>query len=143
MAKLIYGSLAFTTPVETTLASSTPVKAEGITTSLTLGDFTMPQNNRLTYVGTITRDFQIIIALSSIKSSGGATDGIFHVYKNGILIPGITIERTIQNTSDIGAIPLLGAVPMSENDYVELWIETVNGDNMTITKGQIIINVLG
>ena len=100
MAKLVFGSFVFTSPVETPLAAATPAKALGTTAAGPLGDFTMPLNNRLLYTGLTTRAFQINMALSAQKTTGGATDAIFHIHINGISpTPDITIGRTIANNN--------------------------------------------
>jgi len=143
MAKLVYGAMAFSASEETILAAATPAKALGTTTALVLGDFTMSANNRLRYDGVETRDFEVDISVSMIKSAGGATNAIMHIHKNDVHEPLLTIERTIANTSDTGAISLTGAVTLEQNDYVEIWVETVNGDNLTIALGQMVISVLG
>ena len=144
MAKLVFGSFVFTTPVETPLAAATPAKALGTTAAGPLADFTMPQNNRLLYTGLTTRAFQINMAIAAQKTTGGATNAIFHVHINDLSpLPDITIERTIANNNDTGAIPICGAFNLSTGDYVELWLETANGDNITIIGGQMVISVLG
>jgi len=143
MAKLVYGSLAFSTPAETTLAAATPTKASGTTTALVMGDFTMSADNRLRYDGVTTRDFEVEISVSLSKASGGATNAMVHIHKNDVHDPLLTIERTLANTSDIGALGLSVALTLEQNDYVEIWLETTNGDNLTIEKGQMVVSVLG
>lgn len=142
MAKLVYGSLFFTTPVETPLAAATPVKALGTTTAGPLGDFTHI-NNRLTYTGLDTRDFELSADVSMTKAGGGATVGSVHFAKGGSILPGQKINRTLANTSDEGAVGVTGAVSLSTGQYVELFLEDVNGDDLTIQSGGMVIAVLG
>ncbi len=142
MAKLTYGGLAWATPVETIISAGVPTKALGSTTASQLGDFTH-SNNRLTYNGATTRDFGIMITCSFTKASGGSTLGTIHIAKNGSAIAGLQIDRTLPNSSDVGALSVCGSASLSTNDFIELFIHSDNGDNITITTGQICIKVLG
>ncbi|GAH05979.1 unnamed protein product [marine sediment metagenome] len=143
MAKLSYGSCYFSTPASTTLSAGTPVKAAGTTTTMQLGDFTHSGSNRLTYTGVTARVFNVAFAGSVTKGSGGSTLAEMYLYKNGTLIPGADVLRLIANASDEGAAAVMCQVSLTTNDYVELWIETDTGDDLTIEAGVLSANVLG
>ena len=143
MAMLAFGSFAFTTTVETPLAANTPAKALGTTVVGEIGDFTMPVNNRLLYGGATTRAFEIILSTSSVRSAGSQALATIHVAKNGVVVTNLSTTRTLLNTSDVGAVALCGSLSLAQNDYVEIWLETNNGTNITITKGCMIVRVLG
>jgi hypothetical protein len=74
-----------------------------------------------------------VLATISI-SAAAATTGKIHLYKGGSLITGATISRVIPNT-DIGSMSVAANVLMAKNEYVELWCETNDGDDLTITEG--------
>jgi len=143
MAKLVYGSYGFSTPVETILAAGVPTKALGGTTGLIQGDFTHIANNRLRYDGLTTRDFVVNVSLSVVKTAGGGTISTVYVVKNGVIGSALSIDRTIANAVDTGALAIIAPFTLAQNDYIEIWASTTNGDNMTITKGCIVVSVLG
>ena len=143
MAKLSFGSCYFSTPVETTLDAGTPAKASGTTTAMQLGDFTHPASNRLTYTGATARVFNVAFAGSVVKGSGGSSLASMYIYKNGTLVTGAEVLRQIANAADHGAGAVMCQVSLATNDYVELWLATSSGDNMTIEAGVLSANVLG
>ena len=142
MAKLSFGSCYFSTTALTSLSANTPAKAAGTTTAMQLGDFTTT-NNRLTYTGATTRTFQVGFAGTSSKGGGGSTLGIYSIYKNGSAIPGILATRTIANATDRGAFGMLGQIQLAQNEYIELWLETDTGDDLTIEAGVLSAVVIG
>ena len=137
---LTFGSFYFSTPAGTTLSTSTPAKASGTTSSISLSGFTHT-SNRLTYTAATTRTFHALATIS--MSSSGATNSIVHLYKDGTLITGSSIERKISTGGDIGAIAVSVTVSMAQNEYVEIWLENDDGDTMTIEAGTLVIKVLG
>ncbi len=143
MAKLSYGSLYFSTPAGTVLSAATPAKGLGATTAMQLADFTMPSNNRLTYEQATTRVFDVRATLGIEKASGSETLGTLHLYKNGVLVTGARTDITFENTSYEYNCVLDAQISLSENDYIEVWLESVNGDNLTIQSGTVSISVAG
>ena len=138
---LTYGGYYFSTPALTTLSAATPLKAAGTTTAKPVNGFTHTASNRLTYNGTVTRDFMVTVTFSANTAAGAETCS-FHLYKNGSLVTGSTIVRKVSN-NDIGAGALSTIVELATNDYVELWVETLGGDNLTIDNGTVIAVVVG
>jgi len=143
MAKLSFGSCYFSTPASTTLSAATPAKAAGTTTSMQLADFTMPANNRLTYTATDTRTFQAMFTGSASKASGGSALSAGYIAKNGSVITGSQVQRQLANTSDIGAGAVSAQFTLAQNDYIEFWVETDNGDDLTIEAGVLSVHVIG
>lgn len=137
---LSYGGYYFSAAIETPLTAATPAKALGTTTSGSLLAFTHT-GNRLTFTGLIPRTFAIM-ATCSISSSG-ATNSKVHFYKNGSPLAGATIERKVTTGGDIGAIAVMGIASLSTNDYVEMWLETDDGNSLTIEYGCVATMVLG
>ena len=143
MALLSFGSAYFSTPAATTNIAATPIKAAGTTTAMQLADFDMSTSNRLRYLDLTTRTFEVMFTGSVSKAGGGATASNYYLYKNGIAIPGAVVARTISNTSDIGAFSVTCQVTLALNNYVELWLETDTGDDLTIETGVLSAKVLG
>lgn len=143
MAQLTFGSIYIDTPVETTLAANTPAKAAGTTATMQLAGFSHPSNNRLTYTDATTRVFDVRFDGSVTKSAGGATQSTYYIYKNGSVITGASVGRTIASASDEGAFAVGGQVTLAQNDYIELWFKTDTGDDLTAAKGVLSAKVLG
>jgi hypothetical protein len=40
-------------------------------------------------------------------------------------------------------VGLCGTLSLAQNDYVEFWLETNNGTNITVQKGCMLVRVLG
>lgn len=143
--KLTFAGTFFSTPAETTLAANTPAKAAGTTTfsSLSYG-FTQTANNRVQLdAGQATRAYRVTANIAVTKAGGGATNGSFYIAKNGTVDTDSKMIRTLANTSDVGSIIVMGVVELAAGDYVELWIETDTGDNLTIEAGGIGCGVAG
>lgn len=138
-----YGALYFSVSALTTLAAATPAKAEG-TTAAQDGNinFTISTSNRLTYTGVMTEEFHVTMSLGLTKSAGGSTTGSHHLYKNGSLVVGSTVNRTYANATDAGSVSVVAHVSLATNDFIELWIETSNGDDLTVNDGVITIHHL-
>ena len=120
-------------------AKNVPTKVNGTTTAANLfrAD-TNSQNNRLRYIGTKTRYFEVTATFSLY---GGRNDVYaFYIYKNGVKEPSIYIENKIQNSGDIGAATVMGTVMLAPNDYVELWVENKSAAaNCTLNAMNLII----
>jgi hypothetical protein len=142
MGVLTYGAMAFTgTAVTTILDLATPLKALGSTTAGELGEFTMPLDNRLTYIGTIERAFGVLVSVSALKINGNSALATFHIAKNGAIV-NLSIDRTFKNNLNTGNILIAGTVRLAENDYVELWVETDNGGDLTVEDACVVVSVL-
>lgn len=127
------GAIYFATPAATANAAATPIKCAGTTAAQgTPVKVTQATTNRLTYTGAPTRNFAVHATVG--LSSAAATNATVYLYKNGSLITGSTITKTIAGTAtDPFAIHAL--VSLAATDYVELWCETDDGDDITIQNG--------
>jgi len=127
------GAIYFATPAATANGIATPIKCAGTTAAQgTAVKVTQATTNRLTYTGVPTRDFKVEATIS--LSAAAATNGKIHIYKNGSPITGATIARVLP-IADVGAMAIHAYVSLATNDYVELWCETDDGDDITITNG--------
>ena len=141
--RFAFGGYYFSTPAATTLAAATPAKAAGTTTAGQLDGFTH-SDNRLTYgAGEPTQWFQVLGTISSSKAGGGATTGEFFIAKNDSVIVNSRILRNLPNTSDVGALAVGANVQLAAGDYVEIWVETANGDDLTVEAGGLGVSFIG
>ena len=68
-------------------------------------------------------------------SGSAATLASIWLYKNGSVVTGTEIQRDISDTGDFGAGATHAIVQLATNDYVELWVETDDGDDVQIDFG--------
>ena len=129
-----HGEVYFSTPAATVLAAATPAKAAGTTTGLHIHGFTHT-DNRLTYNGVASHDFLINATTTLTKAGGGATIGHIYIAKNGVVEPGLEIRQSMAGSTDQVAMAIFGTVELATNDYVELWLSTDDGDDMTVQLG--------
>jgi hypothetical protein len=144
--KLTYGGYSFSTPAETTLSAATPAKAAGTTTGNPINfGFTASASNRLTLDSDqATRNYLILAAISAVKGTGGGSSvASYYIALNGVVIDASEVQRTMPNTTDIGSISFGVAIPLSADDYVEIWLATDSGDNMTVSYGGMSAFVIG
>jgi hypothetical protein len=139
---MYHGSFYFTTPVQTDNAADTPIKIAGVTTGNDCSGFSPVGDNRLRYDGATQRVFQFTAAFSA--KSAGITEGIFFIYKNGALIPGAQVYRSIATANDHGAVAITCLARMNKGDYVELWCQTDDdADDITVESGTLVATVAG
>ena len=136
-----YGALYFSSSATTTLAAATPTKAAGTTAAQNGSvNFTIATTNRLTYTGADSDVFRVSCTVGITKSAGGSTIGSHFLYKNGSPVTGASINRTYANATDEGSVGLVAHITLTPNDYVELWLETDTGDDLTVNDGTITIS---
>ena len=129
--QLQHGSLYFSSPSATTLSANTWAKASGTTAGIKNNGFTASTSNRLTYTGTPTLWFNISCALDMATATGADTVSL-SIYKNGTIEAESELSRKVSN-NDVGAAALLMPVQLATDDYVEIWIKTLGGDNLTVS----------
>ena len=137
-AALTYGGFYFSTPASTTLSAATPAKAAGTTTALPVNGFTHTASNKITYDGATTRTFMVQASVCFTTATAAPETCFIYLYKDGSLIPGADIERKV-STNDVGA----ALVTLATDEYVELYVETTGGDNLTIDSGSVTVRVAG
>jgi len=130
---LAYGSFYSTdNAVATTISTvNVAVKAAGTTTSTNLSQFTMPQNNRLTYTGSNTKKF-ILHVNGTLESIAGVDKLAVEVFKNGLQLAGLH-QHGIVNNSLVTPVSSNGiVVNIATNDYFEIYVKNET-DNSNIT----------
>lgn len=122
----------FNNATVTNIASSgVAYKILGTTTANTINQKFTHTNNRATYVGAITRDFQIS-ATASFTSSNNQVIGLY-VAKNGTIITDSEMYATTSGSGKAESIHIQTILQMAENDYVEIWIEnSTSASNITV-----------
>ncbi len=132
------GAMYISAPVVTSAVGDTPVKANGTTTSLRTDDFTH-SNGRLTYIGKVTKKFDIATSVSSMSDAGNVVLGMF-IAKGGIYEAASMVERKIGTANDVGCCGLIYPIDLAENEYVETFISTDAGTpDITVTKMPFVI----
>ena len=97
---------------------------------------------RATYVGTKQVYVSLHSSLTYEKQGGGTDTYNFYYYKNGVLLPGSGTEVVGRSAGvqDEGVIALVYGTLMTQNDYIEIYVENVgSNDNMLIKDFQIVI----
>lgn len=111
--------------------SMTPVKIEGVTTPNSINQKFEHDDNKLTYEGAITRDFQIS-ATASFVTGNNQVIGIF-VAKNGIVINDSVMYATTSGSGRAESITVQTITELEEGDYIEMWIENdTSTNNITV-----------
>jgi len=117
--------------VTTITTQGVPVKIEGTSTANAINQKFSHSDNRLTYTGGLTRNFQVS-ATASFTSGNNKVIGLY-VAKNGVIIADSEMYATTSGSGRAEAIHVQTIFEMDENDYVELWIENdSNTDNITV-----------
>jgi hypothetical protein len=144
MAKLTFASLYWLVPAATSNTANVPAKAAGTTAPMQLEGFTH-SDNRLTNIG-VSRVYEVQFN-GSIHRIAGSTQGDVEVtsglYKTGEIIVGSGSIRTVSGIDDHGSFSMLGQVTLGTGDYVELWVQSSNGDSLQIEVGVLSVKVLG
>ncbi len=105
-------------------ADDTPVKIEGVTTSSNLFR-TSSTDNRLTYLGTESREFEVICTGTMQHTVNNARRFEFYIYKNGVQVSAISAERRFSR-NDVGNFSMTGVLNLAPNDYIEVWVSINN-----------------
>ena len=124
----------------TTVVASTGVayKVLGTTTSSVITQKFTNTNNRATYVGSITRNF-LITATLSFESGNNNQIGCY-IAKNGSVSSDSEVYGTASGTGRAENITIQTLVELSENDYIEIFVENESSiTNILVTDLNVII----
>jgi hypothetical protein len=135
-----YGSIYFAAAATTPNEAGVSIKAAGSTTTMLLEGFTTT-DNRLTNAGP-SKVYEVQFNGSVEKGGGGASEVWASLHKNDIAILGAESIRTVASASDHGSFSILAHVVLGTGDYVELWLETDTGDDLTIEAGVLSAKVI-
>lgn len=136
VASFAQAGLYFSTPAATVLAADTPALAAGTTTvqGAAASLFAVDAAGRLTYTAEATRSFELNASITLTKAAGTPTVATAYLYKDGAAITGLEIDVDIDDGETV-TLTLTGTTTLAQNEYVELWVSTVNGDDLTVQKG--------
>ncbi len=95
-------------------------------------------NFAVQYQGTSARTFKVFMS-SSIKASTNNIVFSLYMYRNGVVEPGITIDRKISSGADVGSMATLGEFTAQPNDFIEIYVESDLASTITFIKTSIII----
>lgn len=129
-----HAELYVSTPAETAVATvNTFLKAAGTTTlSPNAHNWTMPQDNRLTYVGPSRRVVHIASSVT-VTMAGNTKLARITIAKNGTVHPGAEVQRWVTTGSDKGSTALHAFTDVSNGDYLEVWVANgTDNTNMTL-----------
>jgi hypothetical protein len=127
----------------TALSSGTPtVLNTGGGATLQAGvRYNITAAGRATYVGTKQVYVSLHASLTYDKQGGGTDTYNFYYYKNGSLLPGSQTEVVGgSGTSGEGAFAMVYGTLMTQNDYIEIYIENPgSNDDILVKDFQIVI----
>ena len=126
---------------DTALSSGTPViiDTNGGAVQQAGVRYTVTGAGRATYIGTKQVYVSIHASISYEKQGGGVDDYKFYIYKNGAQLPGAEVEIDVDDKAST-ALPMVYGTLMSQNDYIEFYVENPTGnDDMLIRDFQIVI----
>jgi hypothetical protein len=86
----------------------------------------------LQYTGAKTRRFYVSASLSLTAQSANKFFS-FYIYKNGVKHPESQQALRLASGVDKGSVTLNSTIPLTTNDYVEVWAEnTSDASNLTV-----------
>ena len=125
----------------TSLSAGVPtiINTNGNATQQSGVRYTVTGSGRATYNGTKQIYVSIHASLSYQKQGGGVDDYQFFIYKNGSALPGAQVDIEVDDEAST-ALPMVYGTLMSQNDYIEFYVENPTGaDDMLIRDFQIVI----
>lgn len=131
------GNIYYSTPVSTASPLTTAKKINGGTTAVKLINFDTDGgvNNRLRYIGSVTRNFTYICSLSFNGLNNSNLDVYsFYIAKGSpivttAILPETKVDRYVQNGSDVGAISISGTVELASGEWIEVWAKNNDAAN--------------
>jgi len=119
-------------------ATNTPVKVSGATTSSAITQKFTNTDNRATYNGSLVRLFKVSASLS-LQSGNNKTIGCY-ISKNGIISNDSEVYVNTDGVGKAESMHVQTLLELSENDYVEVWIENASSiTDITVTDLNLII----
>ena len=123
----------------TTIASvGVSVKVAGTTTSSSVTQKFTNTDNRATYIGSLTRFFKVTATLS--LESGNNNQVGCYIAKNGTVLNESEVYGTTSGSGRAENIVVQTLVQLSENDYIEIFVENdTSTNNITVTDLNVIL----
>jgi hypothetical protein len=121
------------------VTAATPVKIAGTTTAGDLNQRFTHSDNRLTYIGSRTKVFEVSVV--GVLVNGGNNDqyGVY-VYKNGSVVPESEKFITADSGGRVTSFSTQCLLELSTDDYVEIWLENLaDTDDATVSYLSVIV----
>jgi len=122
-----YGSIVMSVSDNPMNTSPTPAVIVGTTQLLTSNQFDMPQDGRLRYIGSVTTNFAIHVAVTIQADSSSAGKLVqFFIDKNGADIGSVQAHslKSDLNSMNVG---MVSTVSLAQNDFIEISLNTPAG----------------
>lgn len=104
---------------------NTPVKMAGSTTSDSITQRFTNTDNRATYIGAITKGFKVT-GNATLTSSSNVQMGLYIALNGAVIAQSLSV-----GTGNAGGradyVGSIAIVSLSENDYLEMWVENQSG----------------
>lgn len=123
-------------------APKTFTKIAGTTTAGIIQRFSHT-NNRITYTGVLTEQFAISATASGTSTGASPTlrFQIRHYDSGGVLLgASATSETNINNANRAENMTAFFSASISSGDYLELWVSSSNGANITVVSLSLMAN---
>lgn len=118
------------------------VKIAGTTTANPLNQKFSHSNNRATYVGSLTRIFQVTTTIT-LSSGNNQILGVY-VTKNDNVVPASEIYTTTDGNGKTQALTVQAILELSTNDYVEIWVENSSSiTNVVVSYMNVVVKSIG
>lgn len=127
--------------IATTITVDVPTKAAGTTTLNTSSQRFSHSNNRLTYIGALTRLFSVSATLSLF--SGNNQVVAVYIAKNGAVVNESAIKENTDGNGRTSNFGVQAIMELDENDYIEVWIENqTSGQSITVEQLNLIVGAI-
>jgi len=126
----------------TALSSGTPavMNAGGLAVDRSSVRYTVSTGGRCTYNGTKQAYVSVHGSLAYQKKGGGTDPYVFYLYKNGVLLADSEVDILSGGATADGIAALTYGTLMSQNDYIEVYIENPgSNDDMLVKSLQLVI----
>lgn len=133
------GLCSFDAATTTVLSAATPKLITGVWTVERVSQMIGTAGGRLTYKSGRMAVLPITIALSLEPVSGTNKDVNIYIAKNGVIESSSKVSTTVSSGSPKNQTVLWQA-QLSEDDFIECWIESIDGTNIQVNSASLRIN---
>lgn len=88
--------------------------------------------NRLTYTGTLTKNFHCGVTICARPSTPADHNYEFGLFKNGVLVPGSIVALHMINTGHDYSTAIHSIPQLTTNDYIELWVRRTTSGSQDV-----------
>ncbi|MGB3345247.1 MAG: hypothetical protein WBA61_15165 [Aequorivita sp.] len=125
------GNMSLNSAVQTSFSTNPSLlKLPVTTTSSNLFRFereVLTPNNKIKYIGSKKRYFQVNASISYESSTTAATVYILYIAKNGAIIGDTKVYGRTASSTRISSLPIVATIELEKDDYIEIWAERLSG----------------